>query len=108
MKHVILILSSVAAFSFTGASCKKDDGFNKGAGNPGNETPGNTPVQEEAFAFPGAEGFGRIASGGRGGKVIKVTNLNDAGPGSLRAAINTAGARIIIFEVSGTIALQSK
>jgi len=60
----------------------------------------------EIPAFPGAEGFGSTTPGGRGGKVMLVTNLNDAGSGSLRAACEAEGPRIVVFRVSGLIGLE--
>lgn len=59
-------------------------------------------------AFPGAEGFGAQAIGGRGGRVIEVINLNDDGPGSLRAAVEAEGRRIVVFRIAGIIELRSE
>ena len=58
-------------------------------------------------AFPGAEGFGKYTTGGRGGKVFIVTNINDDGDGSLRKAVTTKGPRMVVFAISGTIHLAS-
>lgn len=65
-----------------------------------------TPAPQ--LAFDGAEGAGRFAAGGRGGVNIRVTNLDDSGPGSLRAAIDQKGPRIVMFDVAGTIRLKSE
>ncbi|MFO7974236.1 MAG: pectate lyase [Candidatus Hydrogenedentota bacterium] len=71
-------------------------------------------ARERTRAFPEAEGFGAFAKGGRGGRVIAVTNLedyvpgkNEPIPGSLRAACEATGPRIVVFRVSGTIALKA-
>ena len=65
-------------------------------------------VLENLDAFPTAEGFGKDATGGRGGVVVEVTNLNDSGPGSLRhALVEIREPRIIVFKVSGTINAKS-
>ncbi len=73
---------------------------------PWAERPTDLP-QAKIPSFPGAEGGGMFSFGGRGGKVITVTNLNDRGPGSFREACETGGARIVVFNVSGIIRLKT-
>lgn len=70
---------------------------------------GAHPVRagDAVLAFPGAEGAGRHALGGRGGAVLRVTTLDDSGPGSLRAAVEARGPRTVVFDIGGTIRLAS-
>lgn len=69
--------------------------------------PARAAAADAVKAFPTAEGFGAKAAGGRGGRVIEVTHLDDSGDGSLRSAMEASGPRIVVFRVSGTITLKN-
>ena len=98
-------ISLIAATAALGLACSHAANT---VGLPANWKGGaNSTVQlSQIAAFPGAEGFGANAKGGRGGKVLYVVNLDDEGPGSLRWAVEQEGPRVVVFEVSGTIALK--
>lgn len=103
MKQHFLPIAVAALAAASVAGCKKDDnGYHEDPGQPSIVVKANDLNR----AFPGAEGFAMSVSGGRGGKLLRVSNLNDNGAGSLRAAIETPGARTIVFDISGTIALE--
>lgn len=91
-------------------TCVVNDGTAACVCNGGTHANGLTCIADDdgpLLSFPGAVGFGALARGGRGGVVVYVTHLGDAGDGSLRAALEMSGPRTVIFRISGTIALNS-
>jgi len=91
MKHLITILLSLLVITTAGATAETE----------------LTVEENRAPAFPGAEGHGRYVTGGRGGNIIHVTNLNNSGTGSFRAAVSGSSKKIIVFDVAGVIALSA-
>ncbi|MEQ8219811.1 MAG: Ig-like domain-containing protein, partial [Arenibacter sp.] len=100
-------------FTYTTSVTNPDNTVTEETGSVTVTVTDKTPTSEEPVemgglkAFPGAEGFGQYATGGRGGKVLFVTNLNNSGSGSLREALEASGPRTVIFRVGGTINLSS-
>jgi pectate lyase len=78
-----------------------------GAADAPGAAEGQALTKAKVPAFPGAEGAGAWTPGGRGGQVFAVTNLHDKGPGSLRAAVEAKGPRIVVFRVAGVITLET-
>lgn len=95
MKKLLLILNGFVVLASVSCAQQIHPASTKVTGN-------------EVIAFPGAEGFGKYTTGGRGGKIYIVSNLNDKGIGSFREAAETNEKRIIVFTVSGTIHLERK
>ena len=96
-----LLISVIILLGGMQVGCASSDGDN----NVIQEESEDYPI-EKPLAFPTAEGYGKNTVGGRGGKVFEVTNLNDAGNGTLRAAVEAKGPRVVVFRVSGNIELK--
>jgi pectate lyase len=112
IRLVIFSISTILLIGISSCSEDVDPMGNPNQPNPPNTggpvtTPGDATGTADIPAFPGAEGFGAYTVGGRGGRVITVTNLNDRGPGSLRSACEISEPRIIVFAVGGTINLRN-